>query len=243
MKISSTQRLDNEDVCAVWLELDNNSYKYLVSGQSSVQTNFSLLVRMLCRLLPAVLLVTNLVIQTALGQEDLSSLEEAIPGVPGEDFPIFGELPSTSFLCDGRLPGYYADPEVRIPWGGREAARLPANWRYCEGRLPNVPHVCGWGAAHPSSHGLPLPLSQRHTFQAPLQSRKSWNFLLTMTLLNFLTFCKNFYFYGLCQSAILRVWLVVQCGLLPRREFLQSKRTSFRMKQNHWNICFSHFRK
>ena len=70
---------------------------------------------MLCRLLPAVLLVTNLVIQTALGQEDLSSLEEAIPGVPGEDFPIFGELPSTSFLCDGRLPGYYADPEVRIP--------------------------------------------------------------------------------------------------------------------------------
>ena len=124
MKISSTQRLDNEDVCAVWLELDNNSYKYLVSGQSSVQTNFSLLVRMLCRLLPAVLLVTNLVIQTALGQDDLSSLEEAIPGVPGEDFPIFGELPSTSFLCDGRLPGYYADPEVRIPWGGREAARL-----------------------------------------------------------------------------------------------------------------------
>ena len=70
---------------------------------------------MLCRLLPAVLLVTNLVIQTALGQEDLSSLEEAIPGVPGEDFPIFGELPSTSFLCDGRLPGYYADPEVRFP--------------------------------------------------------------------------------------------------------------------------------
>ena len=70
---------------------------------------------MLCRLLPAVLLVTNLVIHTALGQEDLSSLEEAIPGVPGEDFPIFGELPSTSFLCDGRLPGYYADPEVRIP--------------------------------------------------------------------------------------------------------------------------------
>ena len=70
---------------------------------------------MLCRLLPAVLLVTNLVIHTALGQEDLSSLEEAIPGVPGEDFPIFGELPPTSFLCDGRLPGYYADPEVRIP--------------------------------------------------------------------------------------------------------------------------------
>merc|ERR1712006_65422 len=34
------------------------------------------------------------------------------PRGPGEDFPIFGELPSTSFLCDGRLPGYYADPEA-----------------------------------------------------------------------------------------------------------------------------------
>ena len=41
------------------------------------------------------------------------SLEEAIPGVPGEDYPIFAEVPETSFLCDGQVDGgYYGDPEA-----------------------------------------------------------------------------------------------------------------------------------
>merc|ERR1711892_1391020 len=41
------------------------------------------------------------------------SLEEAIPGVPGDDYPIFSEVPETSFLCDGQAEGgYYADPEA-----------------------------------------------------------------------------------------------------------------------------------
>merc|ERR1711892_1398311 len=41
------------------------------------------------------------------------SLEEAIPGVPGDDYPIFAEVPDTSFLCDGQAEGgYYADPEA-----------------------------------------------------------------------------------------------------------------------------------
>ena len=40
------------------------------------------------------------------------SLEETIPGVPGDDYPIFSEVPETSFLCDGQADGgYYADPE------------------------------------------------------------------------------------------------------------------------------------
>ena len=40
------------------------------------------------------------------------SLEETIPGVPGDDYPIFAEVPETSFLCDGQVDGgYYADPE------------------------------------------------------------------------------------------------------------------------------------
>merc|ERR1711892_900514 len=39
------------------------------------------------------------------------SLEEAIPGIPGEDYPIFGEVPESSFVCDGQVDGgYYADP-------------------------------------------------------------------------------------------------------------------------------------
>merc|ERR1711892_1593950 len=41
------------------------------------------------------------------------SLEETIPGVPGDDYPIFAEVPETSFLCDGQADGgYYADPEA-----------------------------------------------------------------------------------------------------------------------------------
>merc|ERR1712106_188956 len=41
------------------------------------------------------------------------SLEEAIPGIPGEDYPIFAEVPESSFVCDGQVDGgYYADPEA-----------------------------------------------------------------------------------------------------------------------------------
>ena len=41
------------------------------------------------------------------------SLEDAIPGVPGDDYPIFAEVPETSFLCDGQVEGgYYADVET-----------------------------------------------------------------------------------------------------------------------------------
>ena len=41
------------------------------------------------------------------------SLEENIPGIPGDDYPIFAEVPETSFFCDGQVEGgYYADPEA-----------------------------------------------------------------------------------------------------------------------------------
>ena len=41
------------------------------------------------------------------------SLEETIPGTPGDDYPIFAEVPETSFVCDGQADGgYYADPEA-----------------------------------------------------------------------------------------------------------------------------------
>ena len=40
-------------------------------------------------------------------------LEKAVPGVPGEDYPIYAEVPDTSFSCDGQVDGgYYADPEA-----------------------------------------------------------------------------------------------------------------------------------
>ena len=38
---------------------------------------------------------------------------EAIPGTPGDDYPIFAQPPETSFVCDGYIDGYYADAEAR----------------------------------------------------------------------------------------------------------------------------------
>eukprot|EP00091_Calanus_sinicus_P019176 TRINITY_DN469_c0_g1_i2.p1 TRINITY_DN469_c0_g1~~TRINITY_DN469_c0_g1_i2.p1 ORF type:complete len:184 (-),score=61.17 TRINITY_DN469_c0_g1_i2:190-705(-) len=38
-------------------------------------------------------------------------LEVNIPGVPGEDYPIYPSVPDTGFTCDGLVEGgYYADP-------------------------------------------------------------------------------------------------------------------------------------
>merc|ERR1711892_1388959 len=40
-------------------------------------------------------------------------LRMAVPGNPGEDYPIYDEVPETVFSCEGRVEGgYYADPEA-----------------------------------------------------------------------------------------------------------------------------------
>merc|ERR1712036_162694 len=45
--------------------------------------------------------------------DNLAMLEKAIPGVPGEDYPIYAEVPESGFTCDGQVDGgYYADPEA-----------------------------------------------------------------------------------------------------------------------------------
>ena len=58
----------------------------------------------------------NIIWAHAEGQEEekdpIEALGETIPGAPGEDYPIFAFPPETSFLCDGRIQGYYADPEA-----------------------------------------------------------------------------------------------------------------------------------
>lgn len=42
------------------------------------------------------------------------SVEGAIPGQGGKDYPVYKTVPSTGFKCSDRLlPGYYADPETR----------------------------------------------------------------------------------------------------------------------------------
>jgi hypothetical protein len=41
-------------------------------------------------------------------------LEKAIPGIPGQDYPILAEVPETSFSCSGQVDGgYYADKDAQ----------------------------------------------------------------------------------------------------------------------------------
>merc|ERR1711936_376724 len=59
----------------------------------------------------ATLIGLSAVLSGAVGQSQ--SLEENIPGVPGDDYPIYAQVPDTSFICDGLVEGgYYADPET-----------------------------------------------------------------------------------------------------------------------------------
>merc|ERR1712018_884965 len=45
--------------------------------------------------------------------DPLAMLQGAIPGVPGEDYPIYAEVPETGFVCEGQVDGgYYADGEA-----------------------------------------------------------------------------------------------------------------------------------
>merc|ERR1711994_60349 len=47
------------------------------------------------------------------GQDLIAQLQGSIPGVPGEDYPIYAEVPQTGFICDDKIDGgYYADPEA-----------------------------------------------------------------------------------------------------------------------------------
>ena len=60
-------------------------------------------VRMFTYLCVGLLLVLGL----CAGQEHqgLDWLIESVPGVPGEDYPIYAEVPDTGFSCDGQVEG------------------------------------------------------------------------------------------------------------------------------------------
>jgi hypothetical protein len=45
---------------------------------------------------------------------ELEALAGNIPGTPGEDYPIYAEVPESAFVCEGQVDGgYYADPEAQ----------------------------------------------------------------------------------------------------------------------------------
>jgi len=45
------------------------------------------------------------------GVQSQEDLLDAIPGIPGEDYPALSQTVETSFSCDEKIPGYYADLE------------------------------------------------------------------------------------------------------------------------------------
>merc|ERR1712106_527595 len=57
-------------------------------------------------------LVVFSVVSAQDAEDPIAALEGSIPGSPGEDYPIYSSPPETSFLCDGFIEGYYADPEA-----------------------------------------------------------------------------------------------------------------------------------
>ena len=87
--------------------------------------------------------------QYAGGQDPLDALGESIPGEPGEDYPILGSVPDTSFDCLGQVEGgYYADPEgecqvFHICAGGGEGSLVKYSFLCPNGTLFNQQYfVC-----------------------------------------------------------------------------------------------------
>ena len=56
----------------------------------------------------------------AAGDDSLAMLEKAVPGIPGEDYPINAEVPETAFSCDGQVDGgrsfmnFFDNPESNL---------------------------------------------------------------------------------------------------------------------------------
>jgi len=84
-------------------------------------------------------------------QDAFNALGEAIPGEPGEDYPIYSEVPETSFTCDGQVEGgYYSDPEAEcqafhICGGGAAGSLIKYSFLCPNGSLFNQEYfVCDW---------------------------------------------------------------------------------------------------
>lgn len=70
----------------------------------------------------------------------------AIPGVPGQDYPIYTEIPKTSFDCkQQQYPGYYADVEAQCQVFHICALNTTFNFLCPNGTIFSQEHlVCVW---------------------------------------------------------------------------------------------------
>merc|ERR1711923_523987 len=74
--------------------------------------SLSVLIKMITLGLTFSLCVVSVVKGQEYPDDPYEALSAVIPGEPGEDYPIFAFPPDTSFICDGQIQGYYADPEA-----------------------------------------------------------------------------------------------------------------------------------
>ena len=59
---------------------------------------------------PDLLAINSDLDRTTDDSASINILTMAIPGTPGQDYPILAEVPETDFSCEGRVEGgYYAD--------------------------------------------------------------------------------------------------------------------------------------
>merc|ERR1711892_891717 len=84
-------------------------------------------------------------------QDAFNALGESIPGEPGEDYPIYSEVPETSFTCDGQIEGgYYSDPGAEcqvfhICGGGPAGSLIKYSFLCPNGSLFNQEYfICDW---------------------------------------------------------------------------------------------------
>ncbi|XP_075587206.1 uncharacterized protein LOC124498834 [Dermatophagoides farinae] len=84
---------------------------------------------------------------TITNDESMIQLEHTLPGMPGEDYPVFSSIPRTRFNClDHKWPGYYADIDTHCQVfhicqsGGRKNSFLCPNGTMFNQRL----FICDW---------------------------------------------------------------------------------------------------
>jgi hypothetical protein len=80
--------------------------------------------------------------------EGLDWLVDSVPGVPGEDYPVYSAVPDTGFSCEGRVQGgKYADPGAECQVGGQGAGPAPQAFHVCalsdaQGGLTQYSFLC-----------------------------------------------------------------------------------------------------
>merc|ERR1711881_116528 len=99
----------------------------------------------------SVIILLLVLVHLCVSQDYVEELIENIPGVPGDDYPIYTSVPDSSFTCSGQVDGgYYSDPEAdcqafHICAGDGTGALTKYSFLCPNGTLFNQPYfVCDW---------------------------------------------------------------------------------------------------